>query len=602
MARRPQLVAPLHHLRKQLPLAILLTSWAVACPLGCSRSRPAAPSAEAAKQAPLQDAPASEPPPSTLPGESAAPLIALTDASESSQLRFQHKYQSGNSRFLAEAVTGALASFDFDGDGLLDIYFLNGGTLPRGTGESYSAALYQNLGDFRFREASIQSHAGDRGYGMGIAVADYNADGLPDMFINNFGSNALYRNNGDGTFTEVSQSAGLAGGDRLGAGACFLDADRDGLLDLYVANYVKDSIANNPQHTTEGLPSYPGPLDFQPDHDQFYHNVGDGRFVEQSQTAGVAGLATASMGVLASDFNDDGAPDIFVGNDVERNLLLQNDGTGKFWDAGIQAGVAFSLGARRNGNMGVDCGDYNGDGRLDLIATTFSNDTPVLYRNQGHGSYADETRLARAGIELLPHANWGVAFVDIDNDSDEDLVIANGHTDPNVGRWAFNTSWKVANTLLLNDGEGRYQDISSSCGDGLQPVESSRGLVAEDFDNDGDLDLVVLNALTTPTAIRNDSDLHSNWLQLQLIGNALGCRDATGARVELQTDTRQLVKEVHSGRGYQSSFGQRLHFGVADTQVIPHITIRWPSGQVQKLKQVAVNQQLVIQQPHNASE
>ena len=303
------------------------------------------------------------------------------------------------------------------------------------------------------------------------------------------------------------------------------------------------------------------------------------------------------MGVLATDFNDDGAPDLFVCCDVDRNLLLQNDGTGRFTEVGVQGGVAFSVAAHRNGNMGVDCGDYDNDGLLDLFTTTFSNELPVLYRNRGDRSFVDDTRRAHAGTNLLPHANWGTAFADIDNDGDQDLIIANGHTDPNVGHWTYSTSWKVANTVLLNDGNGRFQDSSDSCGTGLLPVESSRGLITEDFDNDGDLDFVVLNALANPTAIRNDSVTAGNWLQLRLIGSGLECRDATGAKVQITVGGKTLIKEVHSGRGYQSSFGQRLHFGLGKSPTIDRVSIRWPMGQVQHLDQVTTNQILTVQQP-----
>ena len=522
--------------------------------------------------------------------------ISLVDVTAQSKIDFVHSYDGHDQRYIVEAVGSGMSTLDFDSDGFIDVYFLNGAPIPVESGPKTSNGLYRNLGHMTFADATLASHTDDVLFSMGVAVADYDSDGFPDIFVTNFGPNVLLRNNGDGTFEEVSMSAGVGGGDQLGAGACFLDADRDGHLDLFVGNYVQAPVEKNIKRTTEGFPSYPGPLDFKTDADVLFHNNGDGSFSDCSAASGFAEHSSTSMGCVAADFDDDGDTDIFVVNDVDRNFLFENDGTGKFIEVGIQRGVAFSQDGKRNGNMGVDCADFDGDGALDFFTTTFSNELPVLYRNDGFGNFADVTVEFGAGVNLLPHANWGASFFDVENDGDQDLVIANGHTDPNVSSWAYTTAWKVANTMLLNGGDGHFTDISKHCGSGFLPVESSRGVVTEDFDADGDLDIIFLNALARPTVIRNDSKPMHHWLQLDLKGK-LSSRDGTGTRVTVEVAGKKIVKEVHSGRGYQSSFGQRLHFGLGEAKSASKLNIRWPSGESQVIVDVAGDQILTVVQP-----
>lgn len=517
--------------------------------------------------------------------------IRLTDVTADSKIDFVHFYDGQGGMFIAEVVASGMASFDYDRDGLIDLYFLDGTKIPFDGGSARPNSLYRNLGNMRFANATRQSQIDDSSFSVGVAVADFDSDGFSDIFVSNFGPNQLFRNNGDGMFSDVTEVAGVACGNKLGAGACFLDADRDGLLDLYVGNYVKLPIEKNVKRTTDGFPSYPGPLDFEPERDFFFRNRGDGTFEDQSDVSGVSQVPTPSMGVISTDFDDDGDPDVLVINDVERNLLFENNGKGQFTEVGIQRGIAFSNGAKRNGNMGVDCGDYNNDGFPDFYTSTFSNDFPVLYRNDGAGNFEDVTHASNAGAGMFPHANWGVAFFDAENDGYKDLFIANGHTDPNVNKWASTTAWKVRNSFLKNLGNGRFTDLSKQVGSGLEPVESSRGLIADDLDNDGRVDLVVLNTLARPTVIRNESPYTHHWLQLELIGKS-ATRDGTGSKVYVQTVEKTLVSEVYAGRGYQSSFGQRLHFGLGDSSKIKKITIRWSDGKLQAVEDVQADQLL----------
>ena len=522
--------------------------------------------------------------------------ISLVDITSQSQINFVHSYNGHDQRYIVESVGSGIATLDYDSDGLIDVYFLNGAAIPIESGPKTSNAFYRNLGHMTFTDVTLASHSEDLLFSLGAAVADYNSDGFPDVFVTNFGSNCLLHNNGDGTFEDVSMMAGVGGRDQLGAGTCFLDADRDGHLDLFVGNYVQSPVEKNVKRTTEGFPSYPGPLDFKTDPDFLFHNNGDGSFSDYSAISGISEHSSTTMGCITIDFDDDGDTDIFVANDVDRNFLFENDGAGKFLEVGIQRGLAFSGDGKRNGNMGIYCADFDGDGTLDFFTTTFSNELPVLYKNDGFGNFMDATIEFGAGVNLLPHANWGTAFFDVDNDGDQDLVIANGHTDPNVSSWAYTTAWKVANTMLINRGVGHFKDISKTCGSGLEPVENSRGVATEDFDLDGDVDIIFLNALARPTVIRNDSIPMHHWLQLDLKGKT-SSRDGTGSRVTVEVAGKKIVKEVHSGRGYQSSFGQRLHFGLGGSKSVSKLRIRWPNGESQLLLDVAADQILTVVQP-----
>ncbi|MEO8269240.1 MAG: CRTAC1 family protein [Aureliella sp.] len=522
--------------------------------------------------------------------------IVLSDVSTEAGIDFDQFYNGQGGRYIIEEVTGGMASFDYDMDGLIDVYFTNGATLPVQDANDPGNQLFRNLGNWRFQRVSQASQTDDRSFSIGVVSADFDNDGFEDLFVNNFGANRLYRNNGDGTFCDVTQTAEVAGGEQLGAGACFVDVDRDGLLDLYVGNYVKQPIARNKSRTTDGFPSYPGPLDFEPETDLLYRNEGNGHFQDISLQSGIADVATTSMGTIATDIDNDGDSDIVVVNDVERNLLFENDGQGHFAEVGILRGLAFSRDARSNGNMGIDCADLDDDGWMDLFTTTFSNDSPVLYHNDKSGNFEDVTHAFGAGVAVFPHANWGTAFFDVENDGDRDIFIANGHTDPNVQYWAYTTSWKVANTLLVNSGKGRFEDKSQAAGTGLLPIECSRGLSADDFDNDGLVDLIVLNALSRPTVIRNESRSGARWLQIELIGRT-ACRDASGARVTVEYGPKRSVAEIHSGAGYQSGFGKRLTFGLGDCPEVSRLTVLWPDGMEQTIERVATNQLLKIVQP-----
>lgn len=519
--------------------------------------------------------------------------ITLQDWTAASGITFVHAYDGHDQYLIAEVVAAGLASFDYDLDGWIDLYFLNGADLLEPAKQLASDQLNRNLGKFKFVDVTAASGLTDFAHSVGVATADFNNDGFSDIYLSNFGKNHLFQNNGDGTFSDATELAGVACGDELGAGVCFIDINLDGCLDLYVGNYVKDSISRNPVRTTEGFRSYPGPLDFQPEKDYLFLSQGDGTFLDVSETSGIRAISGPSMGMISSDLDDDGDLDILIACDVHRNLAWINDGHGSFIESGISLGLAFSGDGKLNGNMGVDAGDFDGDGAIDYFITTYRSDFPVLYKNDGAVGFQDVTQFANCGASAFQHVKWGTAFVDLDNSGTLDLLIANGDTDPLVEKWAYTTSWKARNTLLMNKGNGRFEDVTESVGSGLAPVESSRGLIVDDLDNDGRVDVVVLNSKTIPSIIRNTSINEDGWVQIELHG-IVANRDAVGAKVTVKTEHGAQVAEVYSGRGYQSSFGQRLHFGLGAAKEIQSVQVRWPSGRTQVFSGVSVAKKNVI--------
>ena len=520
--------------------------------------------------------------------------ILLRDVTEATGITFRHTDGSSGRRYIVETVTAGLALFDYDGDGYIDIYFLNGApTLGCRVDRPPRNTLFRNDGDWRFTDVTDQAGVGDTGFGLGVAVADYDNDGDPDIYVSNFGPNVLYQNNGDGTFKDLTAKAGVGAGDKVGAGACFLDIEGDGDLDLYCANYVRFTYENHVDLAVGGFPQYVGPKDYEPEPDTLFRNNGDGTFTDISTEAGISEHAGTGMGMVCLDYDNDGDTDIAVLNDVRGNFLFENDGSGKFREIGLMAGMAYSIDGMVLGSMGIDCGDYDNDGWLDLFQTAYSSELPALYRNTGIGFFEDVTRAAGAGIGTYPHVNWGTGFVDFDNDGDRDLFIANGHLQDNVQLYSDSTSYEVPNTLLMNTGNGKFVDVSKECGDGLLPELSSRGTGFDDLDNDGDVDVVILNSRREPTIIRNDTHNANHWIQIRLRGLKTN-RDGVGAHVKVTAGDLAQLDEVHSGRGYQSHHGTRLHFGLGKRDHVDRIEVRWIGGGTDVVEDIGVDQLLTI--------
>jgi hypothetical protein len=521
--------------------------------------------------------------------------IHLTNVTAQSGIDFRHHDGSSGQKYLIEPSSAGLALFDYDGDGWIDIYFVSGTPLPPARPDpNVGNALYRNEGNLRFRDVTRQAGVAGTGFGLGVAAADYDDDGDADLYVNNFGPNVFYRNNGDGTFSDVTAAAGVAGDESVGAGVCFLDLEADGDLDLFAANYVTFSLDKNIRRTIEGIPSYVGPLDFPPSPNVLYENQGDGTFRDISEAAGISAFSGNGMGTVSVDYDRDGDTDVFVANDQLGNFLFENDGRGRFTEVAVARGFAYNLDGSPRANMGLDCADFDGDGWLDIISTTFSKELPVLYRNQ-QGSFEDVTRTSGDLVKAVTHVKWGVGFADFDNDAQSDLYIANGDLDQEAHRWKPGTAYRLPNSLLRNLGDGKFLDVSQQCGDGLAPVESSRGTAFDDLDNDGDVDAVVLNSGSPPTIIRNDTANSHHWLQIQLHG-ARASRDGVGAQVQVTAGGRTQTAEVHSGRGYQSHHGTRLHFGLGEAERVDRIEVRWIGGSRSQLVNVPADQRITIRE------
>ena len=434
------------------------------------------------------------PSPAPLP-ERVAP-IQLCDITRETGIDFRHTDGSGGNRYIVETVASGMATFDYDGDGLIDVYFLNGRPLRGAPAKAVPPQnrLYRNLGDFRFQDVTDQAGLGDTGYGLGVCVGDYNNDGCPDVYVANFGPKALYLNNGDGTFTEVTAEAGVADGERVGAGTCFLDFDGDGGLDLYVANYVDFSYDKHVPEVTDGFPVYTGPRSYEPSPHSLYRNDGDGTFTDVSQPSGIASHHGPGMGLIAADYDGDGHTDIFVLNDVFGNFCWHNDGQGHFEEVALVNGLKYNGDGVPMGSMGVDCADYDHDGRLDFFQTSYQGEPPALFRNLGNGTFQDVSRLTGANAGGLENVKWGCGFSDFDNDGHPDIFYVNGHLQDNVELYDGTTSRQGSPVLLRNTGSGDFANVSQQSGDGMRTKMVGRGVALDDLDNDGRMDVVILGS------------------------------------------------------------------------------------------------------------
>ena len=507
--------------------------------------------------------------------------IKLTDVTQETGIPFRHTAGGSGRHYIVEYISAGLAMFDYDQDGDVDIYFLNGAPQP-GTDRVRvpTNALYRNDGDWKFTDVTAQAGVGDTGHGLGVTVGDYDNDGDPDLYVNNHGPNRLYQNNGDGTFSDATAQAGVGNGNRVGAGTCFLDYDADGDLDLFVANYVRFRYDQHIVRTRQGYPIFPSPRDYEPEADTLFRNEGDGTFIDVSRESGIAEKAGPSMGTVCADYDGDGDTDILVANDVHANFLFQNNGQGRFREVGLLSGFAYDQRGAVQGSMGVDCGDFDNDGQLDFHVTSYQDELATLYRSSRNHVLVDVTTATGLGPGTRLPVTWGNGLVDLDNDGDVDVFIATGHLGENMEKYDNAAAFRTGNVVLENRGDGKFKNVSAAAGDGLRIKESSRGAGFDDLDNDGDLDAVILNTESTPTLLRNDTDKSNNWIGIRLRGNKSN-RDGVGAQVRITANGRQQLQEVHSGRGYQSYFGSRLHFGLGTASRVDEVTIRWVGGKTQ---------------------
>jgi len=532
--------------------------------------------------------------------QGAAGPIVLRDVTKETGIDFTHTDGSSGQRYIVESVASGLALFDYDGDGDVDIYFLNGAPL-RGTQVDTAPknALFRNDGNFRFTDVTAEAGVGDTGFGLGVTVGDYDGDGALDLYVNNYGPNVLYRNTGAGRFQDVTVRAGVANGHKVGASAHFLDMDKDGDLDLFVANYLGFTYENHLQRRSKGIPKYAGPMDFPATANNLFRNNGDGTFTDVSVESGVAAHSGWGMGGVCADYDNDGDTDVYIANDVYANFLFENDGTGKFTEIGLIAGLAYDLHGDDQGSMGIDCADYDNDGWLDFYQTSYAKELATLYRNLKGRMFEDVTMVTGAGTNTFAHVTWGTGWVDFDNDGDRDIFVAAGHLQDNIEQYDNTANSQVPNILLMNTGLGKFVDVSQQSGDGMQVRQRSRAAGFDDLDNDGDVDAVILNSRRAPTLLRNDTPIQNHWLQIQLRGERRN-HNGGGARVKVVAGDLTQIDEVHSGRGYQSHYGMRLHFGLGTRDRVDQIEVRWISGKIDLYRNMSVDRELLLKEGESA--
>jgi hypothetical protein len=508
-------------------------------------------------------------------------------------------------RSIIEAKGSGLAFFDYDNDGWLDIYLTNGTQLDAHwpPGQAPTSHLYKNNRDGTFTDVTEKSGLARTGWQTGVCVGDYDNDGWDDLFCCFWGHNVLFHNNGDGTFTDVSQKAGLQGERvRWGAGCTWLDYDRDGRLDLFVCNYIQldpDKVAadTNPVPCQwKGIPVMCGPRGLPGDTNILYHNNGDGTFTDVSEKSGILKPGPRySITAVSYDFDNDGWPDIYVAVDSQPSILFHNNHDGTFTDVAVISGCAYSENGHEQAGMGVGVADYDCDGWFDIFKTNFADDTCDLYHNNGEGTYTDVTFSSGIGVNN-GYVAWGCAFIDYDNDGWADIFQVNGHVYPEIGGHDIGQEYKNPRVVYKNLGNGRFKDVSSELGPGISEHFSSRGAAFGDYDNDGDIDALILNMSDLPSLLRNDGGNAKNWIKIKLIGTQCN-RTAIGARVRVVTGSHAQMDEVHSGTSVMSQSDLRLHFGLGKAPIVDLIEVKWPTTQkVERFTKVKANQILTIRE------
>ena len=508
-------------------------------------------------------------------------------------------------RYIIEAKGSGIAFFDYDNDGWLDIYLTNGTRLAEKwpEGKAPTSQLFKNNRDGTFTNVTEKSGLARTGWQTGVCVGDYDNDGWDDLFCCFWGHNILFHNSGDGTFTDVTRKAGIYDEQvRWGAGCTFLDYDRDGNLDLFVCHYIKLDPAQTPgpgdppSCQWKGIPVMCGPRGMTGDTNVLFHNNGDGSFTDVSEKAGILKPGPRySITAVSYDFDNDGWPDIYVAVDSEASILYRNNHDGTFTDVAVMNGCAYSENGHEQAGMGVAVADYDCDGWFDIFKTNFADDTCNLYHNNADGTFSDVTFSSGLGINNS-YVAWGCGFVDYDNDGWQDIIQINGHVYPEIDAHNIGQTYKNPRLVYRNLGDGQFKDVSATMGPGITEHFSSRGAAFGDYDNDGDIDALVLNMNDLPSLLRNDGGNKQNWIKIKLVGTKCN-RSAIGARVRVVTGKHTQMDEVHSGSSVMSQGDLRLHFGVGKAEIIDLIEVKWPTTQkLERFTKVKPNQILTIRE------
>ena len=524
-----------------------------------------------------------------------AASVQFIDITSTSGITFKHTL-SPEKKYIAESMSGGVALFDYDNDGFLDIFLVNSLTVELlKSNKKTRSALYRNNRDGTFSDVTDKAGVSDVGWGMGCAVGDFNNDGFNDLYVTSIGPDHLFKNNGNGTFTDVTEKAGVSD-PRFSTGAAFLDYDNDGKLDLFVTNYVDFDInhlptfGEGPTCQFKGIPVQCGPRGLPGAGDSLFHNNGDGTFTDVSKKAGVAdSRGYYGLGVVGSDFDGDGWIDIFVANDSTPNFLYHNNGDGTFTDIAFESGTALDKNGNEQGCMGVTLGDYDHDGLLDLFITNFDDEYNVLYHNAGRGSFVDVSYDSGVALVSLPYVGWGTKFFDYDNDGWLDLFVANGHAYPQRDRY------RQRKLLYRNNRDGTFSEVAAQFGSALMEERASRGTAFGDIDNDGDVDILVNDLDSSPQLLRNDGGNKNNWILVKTIGTRSN-RNGIGAKVKVVSGDLVQLDEVRSGGSYISQNDLRLHFGLEKHTSVDLIQVRWPSGVVDTLTNVSVNKIVAVKE------
>jgi hypothetical protein len=525
------------------------------------------------------------------------------DVTAEAGIDFVH-HAAPDKKYIVESMSGGVALFDFDQDGLLDIYLTDSLTVDTANDpKAARSALYRNKGSWKFEDVTARAGVGHPGWAMGVCTADVDADGWPDLYVTALDKNVLYRNNRDGTFTDVAEKLGLKGGG-WSAGCGFADYDRDGDLDLFVSRYVKVDLANLPEFGKgktcmyRGIAVQCGPRGLPGETDFLFRQEADGRFTEVSAAAGVGDPRERfGLGLAWFDFNRDGWPDLYVANDSGPNYLYENRQDGTFKEVGLSMGVAVSEDGGEQGSMGVALGDYDNSGRQHIYVTNFAEEYNALYHDDGD-RFSDVSFRSKTAASSLPYVKWGTAFFDYDNDGLLDLISVNGHVYPQLdkSRLGAAAGYKQRKLLYHNRGDGTFDEVAAQFGPALTEERVSRGLAVGDLDNDGRLDVVINDLDGSPQLLKNELPGAGHWLMAKLTGKSPNT-DAIGAVVKVKAGRLRLVRLVQSGTGYLSQDDMRRHFGLGKESRIEVVEVRWPDGTTSRMESVKADQVLEIRQP-----